>query len=64
VKQIIVTISPGGQTTVTAQGFEGQECQRATASIRAALGVTTTERLTAEYYQPAEVASQSQKARH
>ena len=62
-KQIIITIAPDGGASVVAEGFAGSECQDATASVRAALGQATAERLTTEYYQTAAASSQAQVTR-
>ena len=61
-KQITVTVTPGGQTKVVAEGFAGGECRQATAFLRAALGQPVQEQLTAEYYQTQPNAVQSQES--
>ena len=50
-KQIIVTVTSDGQTTVAAEGFEGSQCRDATARLREILGLTIKEQLTPEFYQ-------------
>ena len=49
-KTIKLVISPKGETTVETNGFAGQSCQDASKSIEQALGKTTTEHLTSEYF--------------
>jgi hypothetical protein len=49
---IEVTVSPQGETTVQTQGYAGAECLAASAFLEKALGVTTREVHTAEFYQP------------
>lgn len=49
-KTIEILVSPQGETTVTTRGFAGDECRQASRSIERALGTSTHERLTAEYY--------------
>lgn len=48
---IEIIISPTGQTRVETKGFTGGECREASRFLEAALGKTTNERLTAEFYQ-------------
>jgi hypothetical protein len=49
--QIIeVTISPQGETTVQTKGFAGSTCQDASKFLEQALGVSTGERKTSEFY--------------
>ncbi len=49
--QILVTISPQGQPTISTSGFTGSSCQSATAVLKAALGLKTHDQLTSEFYQ-------------
>jgi hypothetical protein len=49
-QMIEVTVSPTGETKVETKGFTGASCQQATRALEAALGVRTSETLTAEFY--------------
>ena len=53
---IEVIVSTKGETTVQTKGYEGSDCLRASRFLEVALGVTTTDRKSAEYYEavPAE----------
>ena len=57
-KVIEVTVSPKGETTIQTKGFAGSECQQASKFIEGALGITTGERKTAEFYAATESQSQ------
>ncbi len=48
---ITIDITPGGETTIRAEGFTGSDCKQATRSLEKALGLKTSERLTSEFYQ-------------
>jgi hypothetical protein len=48
---IEVTVSPTGETTIQTKGYAGSDCLRATKALEQALGVTTNDRKTSEYYQ-------------
>ena len=50
-KTIEILVTPTGQTTVETKGFAGAECRDAGRFIERALGKTSKERLTAEFYQ-------------
>ena len=50
-KTIEITISPTGQSQVATRGFVGGECRDASRLIEKALGKTTDERMTPEFYQ-------------
>ena len=50
-KRIEILVAPDGQTTVETKGFAGAECRDASRFIERALGKTSKERLTAEFYQ-------------
>jgi Protein of unknown function (DUF2997) len=54
VKIIEVTVSPKGESTVQTKGFAGSDCQQASKYIEEALGITTGERKTAEYFASSE----------
>jgi hypothetical protein len=55
-KIIRVIVDPKGETKVETKGFIGGACRDASKFLELALGQSTTESLTAEYYQaqPAE----------
>lgn len=48
---IEVTVSPKGETTVQTKGYTGGDCLQASKFLEQALGTTTSEHKTAEYYQ-------------
>ena len=48
---IEIRISPQGESTITTQGFRGKSCQDASRFLEEALGRTTRESLTGEFYQ-------------
>jgi hypothetical protein len=48
---IEVTVSPRGEITVQTRGFAGTGCQQASRFLEQALGVTTADHKTSEYYQ-------------
>ena len=50
-KQIILIIQADGQTTATAEGFEGNQCRTATTFLKEALGPFTSEKLTPAYFE-------------
>jgi hypothetical protein len=52
-QDIIVTIGPDGQTTVEVAGVCGSGCSALTAALERALGSTTADTKTADYYRPA-----------
>lgn len=52
-KQIILTISPTGETTVETKGYIGAACKAGSKFVEDALGTKTSEKLTAEYHQTA-----------
>ena len=49
-KTIQITVDSKGQTKVETRGFTGGECQEATKFIEEALGQSTGETLTTEFY--------------
>ena len=62
-KQIDIIVSPTGQTRVETKGFVGGECRQASQFLEQALGQTTGEKLTAEFYaQQTQQQSQQEKA--
>ncbi len=58
---IEVTVSPKGETSVQTKGFSGGSCAHASKWLETALGVTTTDNKTAEYYQNARAEQQIQQ---
>lgn len=58
-KTIEITVTPNGQTQVETKGFEGSSCRQASEFLQRALGRTTGERLTADFYT---TQSESQRA--
>jgi len=55
-QRIIVRVSPNGETTVKAEGYQGKSCQDATKALRAALGQQIEEKRTGDYYRTADQA--------
>jgi hypothetical protein len=58
---ILVTIGPTGEVTVSVHGIAGPSCQDLTRPLEAALGATSEDARTAEYYRLA--ASSAQRVR-
>ena len=50
-KIIRVIVGPKGETRVETKGFAGGECREASRFLEQALGQSTGEQLTAEFYQ-------------
>ncbi len=50
-QRIEITIAVTGEATAQTTGFSGHACRKASQFIEAALGRTTSERLTAEFHQ-------------
>jgi hypothetical protein len=50
---ILVTIGPTGEVTMSVHGVAGPSCQDLTRPLQVALGATTKDARTAEYYRPA-----------
>ncbi len=46
---ITISISPMGEVTVKAQGYQGSTCEEATRALEEALGVTQSRRRTPDY---------------
>jgi hypothetical protein len=55
---IEVVVSPTGEATVQTKGYAGADCLQASRFLEQALGVTTNERKTAEFYQTADAYEQ------
>ena len=49
-KTIEITITPKGETKISTSGFTGSSCQDATRELERAIGATTDEQLTGEFY--------------
>lgn len=49
-KTITIDVSPAGETKITTKGFAGGTCKDATKDLEKALGLTTKDQATAEYY--------------
>jgi hypothetical protein len=58
---IEVTVSPTGETTIQTKGYAGGDCLLASKFLEQALGVTTADHQTAEYYQTASLPQQVQQ---
>ena len=48
---IVVIVATDGKVTVQTKGFAGSSCKAASEALEKALGVTQSEKLTAEFYQ-------------
>ena len=62
-KTIEIVVSPTGQTQVQTKGFVGSQCRQASQFIEQALGLRTSEQLTAEFHQQSSQ-QQSNQQRH
>jgi len=49
---IEIVVSPTGETKLETRGFAGSECRQASAFLEQTLGVKSSDRPTAEMYQP------------
>ena len=49
---IEVVVSPTGDTTIQTRGYAGGDCLAASRFLEESLGITASERKTAEFYQP------------
>lgn len=47
---IEVTVTPKGETTVQTKGYQGSDCLKASRFLEEALGVTTADRKSVEFY--------------
>ena len=59
-RRILVRVSPTGETTVEAEGFQGKGCEAATKAIEQALGSSTGRTFKPEHRQ-ANVSTQQQQ---
>jgi hypothetical protein len=50
---IEITVAPDGTITTKVKGTKGKGCRDLTKALRDALGVTTEDRATSEYYEQA-----------
>jgi hypothetical protein len=58
-KTIEITVCPLGVTKIETKGFSGSECLEATRELERALGVTSKDQRTAEFYSQANAMNQS-----
>ena len=58
---IEVVVSPTGETTVQTKGYAGSDCLQASRFLEEALGLTSGERKTAEFYEQQAVQQQIQQ---
>jgi hypothetical protein len=59
-KYIEVLIAPDGSTRIETKGFSGSQCQEASRYLEQALGLRSTERLTAEFYAASQASIQQE----
>ncbi|MEW6545047.1 MAG: DUF2997 domain-containing protein [Nitrospirota bacterium] len=52
--EVIVRIAPDGSVSVEVKGVKGQGCQALSKVLEDALGTTTSDRKTADFYRQAE----------
>jgi len=58
-KTIEITVDPLGQTRIETKGFSGSECLDATRELERALGMTSKNQRTAEFYSQSSTLNQS-----
>ena len=51
---IEVVVSPKGETTVQTKGYVGSDCLQGSKWLEQALGISTSDRKTGEFYQTAQ----------
>jgi hypothetical protein len=56
-----VVVSPQGEATVQTKGYAGADCLQASQFLETALGVTTADHKTAEFYQSATISQHLQQ---
>jgi hypothetical protein len=56
-KTIEITVNPLGETKIETKGFSGSECLEATRELERALGMTSNDKRTAEFYSQANAAN-------
>lgn len=59
---IEIVVTTAGEATIQTRGFSGPACREASKFIEQALGQSTAEQLTSEFYQPVKV-DQAQQQR-
>jgi len=60
-KIIEIVITQTGETRVETKGFTGSDCQQATKALESALGLTSHEQLTGEFYLGVNQQSQTER---
>lgn len=60
-QQIVVDISPAGNVTLDAQGFRGDQCEKATQHIEIVLGGGMQRKRKDDYYKPPLATGQDHK---
>jgi hypothetical protein len=58
---IELIVSPTGETKVQTKGYSGADCQEATRFLEKALGVTTSDIRTADFYEASTTEQQVQQ---
>jgi hypothetical protein len=58
---IEVVVSPKGETTVQTKGYGGASCLQASRFLEQALGVSSDDRKTSEFYQDVQVQQRTQQ---
>ena len=61
-KTIEIIVSPAGQTRLETRGFSGSECQEASRFLEQALGDTSNEQMTPEYFSPVQAERAEERA--
>ncbi len=60
-RRILVRVSPAGDITVEADGFQGNGCEAATKAIEEALGHKTARTRKAEFWRQSQTRQQNQQ---
>lgn len=58
---IEITVSPKGETTLQTKGYTGGDCKQASKFLEQALGVTSNDRRTDEFYQATLIEQQARE---
>ena len=58
---IEMTVSPNGETSIQTKGIAGSDCLQASKWLEQALGITTSDRKTGEFYQTNQTEQQIQQ---
>ncbi len=61
---IEVLISPTGEVSLQTRGYAGNSCRDGSRFLEDSLGTTLNERVTAEFYQNQDAATQSQQTQN